>query len=85
MLQCLMIAGHIFLATPDIMLNIDNGFSSVYFSGDNLRVITHFDGEREGVTIEAKELRDVGIVARDVTVFANWCYKQVEPEAAPLY
>ena len=80
MLTCLLIAGNLFIVTPDHgSLNITNGVSRIWMvealkpKNDYMRV----DNRDHTIRVSRTNLDEVGLPFDDM-VFIDWCYKQGE-------
>lgn len=78
MLECVVIAGHLFIASSHLAFNITDGISMVKGIDDGIAVYVNYGEARHSITIRQSQLEELGFVDVTSTNFLNWCYDQVK-------
>jgi len=81
MLECLLIAGSLFIATPNgTMLNIENGISRIHVvlnarKPRDTDFVTIKNRYGDSIRVSRTDLSAVGLPL-DAVVFTSWCYEE---------
>ena len=85
MLQCILIAGSMFIATDETLINIDNGIAKSYAWGNRNRDLMvkvappPFNENPHYILIKERYLESVGLT-NDPAKFLTWCYDSMSDQ-----
>lgn len=79
MIQCILVAGHIFISTPHLSYNITDGIDMIKGIDDGIAVYASRSSYKDpGISITSEQLEKIGFIEVTSENFLRWCYSQVE-------